>query len=204
MIFVFDLDHTLLNAEKIKRALSRIFKMDKREYRESYYKLFGAKKDLYNPYVHLDLLVKTGVIDAGHLPEYKEKIKKLLKRLDDFIEPAAEDLLKRLKRRKHVLILISHGNVSWQREKINNLKIKKYFTKIVITDKNKIDSFKFLRNSKEEILIVNDNARENLAASKLLPKAKIFLIKGIHSNNIEHNYKEYSLNQATRALIDKY
>ncbi|MCX6796558.1 MAG: HAD family hydrolase [Candidatus Falkowbacteria bacterium] len=109
-----------------------------------------------------------------------------------------------MKRRQHILILITHGNVSWQREKIKHLKIKRYFTKIIITDKNKVDGFKFLRNSKKEILIVNDNARENRAALKLLPHAQALLIKGIHSNNIKHNYKEYSLKQIAKILINKY
>jgi FMN phosphatase YigB (HAD superfamily) len=204
MIFVFDLDHTLLNAEKYKLALSRIFKMNKQEYSESYYRLFGEKKDLYNPYIHLQLLIETGVIDAELAVDCKQRIKKALTLINDFLEPTAEDLLKKLKCQKNTLILITHGNISWQREKIKHLKLKKYFTKIIITNKNKVDSFKFLRNSKEEILIINDNARENQAILKFLSNAQALLIKGIHSNNIKHNYKEHSFKQAAKILINKY
>jgi FMN phosphatase YigB (HAD superfamily) len=204
MIFVFDLDHTLLNAEKFKLALSRIFKMSRQEFRVSYYQLFGKRRDLYNPYIHLQLLTKAGMIDAELVTTCKQKIDKTLMRLDDFLEPTAENLLIKLKRHKHILILISHGNISWQREKIKHLKLKKYFTRIIITNKNKVDSFKFLRNSREEILIVNDNAQENRAALKLLPNVRALLIKGIHSNNIKHNYKEYSFKQAAKLLINKY
>jgi hypothetical protein len=62
MIFIFDLDHTLLNSEKIKQSLSRIFGMSKQEYNINYHQLFGDGGDLYNPYAHLNLLASSGKI----------------------------------------------------------------------------------------------------------------------------------------------
>lgn len=204
MIIIFDLDHTLLNAEKIKLALSRILKMSRKDFSSSYHKLFGQKSDLYNPFIHLDLLIQTGKVDARCANSYKQRIRELLARLDSFLVPGVENLLKELKSNGHFLILISHGNVVWQNRKIKNLKIKKYFRKIIVTNENKADSFKFLKNKKEEILIVNDNARENEEILKFLPKAQAVLIKGIHSNNIKHSYKQYSFRQAAKMLINKY
>ena len=47
-------------------------------------------------------------------------------------------------------------------------------------------------NSGEEVLIINDKASESLAIQKAIgKKAKIFLVNGPHSKNVDHKEKIY-------------
>jgi hypothetical protein len=123
--------------------------------------------------------------------------------INQFVFSEAEIILKHLHRPDNKIILVTHGDKKWQKEKIKNLKIKKYFDKIIITDKNKSSRLKFLTKKKDKIIIINDNARENEYLLKLLPCSQAILIKGIHSENIKSK-KVYNLKQAVKILLNKY
>ena len=77
--------------------------------------------------------------------------------------------------------------------KINNLKIKKYFSKIIITDKEKVHSLEYLKKDDRVKFLINDNARESLLIQKEIPNTKLILIKGPYSRNVKHDTRVHSL-----------
>ena len=78
----------------------------------------------------------------------------------------AEFLLNKLRAKGNEMILATRGELKWQERKIKNLRIMKYFSKIVITDKDKGQAMKFINKTKEEKIIINDNAKEAFSMKK--------------------------------------
>lgn len=197
MIVVFDLDYTTLDSIKFKNDLGKTIGLSHKEFKVSYNKYFRDKINYpslyrhYSPSKHLQILKKDNIIDS--VKNCQKKVDLYLKKIDNYLFPEAENIIKRFKNKGNKLILISFGNKSWQKNKIDNLKIKKLFNKIVIVDKSKHEALNFLKKSKEEILIINDNAYEIIEMQKAIGKCEVCLIRGPYSKNVEHNLKVYNI-----------
>jgi len=201
MIYVFDLDFTLFDTKKLLLALPKAMGISPRVYnstRDKYFPELLFTRE-YSGYKHINYLKRDGyIIDAVRA---RKKAAALFKDMDKYLYPGAEDLLCKLKKRKNELILLTFGDIRWQKAKVNGLSIKKYFNRIIITDKNKDFVLKFLKKSQDRALIINDNARENIAIKKALnDKAELILVKSPHSRNVRHNMKEYHFNELLRIL----
>lgn len=204
MIVIFDLDHTLMNSKKFKKQLPKIFGLSQQDFKNNINKYFVKQPDLYSPLKHVRLCYESGAIGKKQLTVIEKELKVLVKNTNSYIFPDAEKLLIYLRRKNNCLILLSHGEKKWQKLKIENLLIKRYFDKVIITDKRKTEAINFLKNKKDEILVINDNSRENKEMMDFLGRGKAILIRGIHSNDIKHNHKVYSLKQATKVIMNKF
>lgn len=195
MIVIFDLDYTLLDTNKLKDGLVNVFGLTKRQYSLDYDRIYTKKKTHYSPYKHLKLLAREGRILS--LTKTKKKLENLIKGLNKYLFVYSEDVLKKFKKRGDVLVLMSIGDKAWQKKKIDNLKIKKYFDKIIILDKKKYQNLGFLKKSNppvgSDILIINDNAKETLKMKKAIGKCVVCLVRGPYSRNVKHNFKIYNI-----------
>jgi len=196
MILLFDLDRTLINTEEFKKGLCDIFGISSKEY-NSHVDLFFREKFIhYSPEAHISLLKKLGNIKTTYEKKQIDNLyKKLLRKTDIYLFPEVKNLLARLKKQKHTLVLITLGAPSSQKRKVESFGLKKYFDKIIYETKNKSENnfIKKLKNLNQEILIINDKADESLAIKKMIgERAKIFLIKSPHSKNTTHNEKIHS------------
>ncbi|NCF74894.1 MAG: HAD hydrolase-like protein [Xanthomonadaceae bacterium] len=195
MIVIFDLDYTLLDSKKFRQDLASVFDMNIDEFNKYYEKYFKSKSLNYGIEEHLKILKKQKQINFTEEKKIKQKLNIFFKKMDDYLFPGVEKALKYFRNNGNKLILISFGNLDWQKLKIDNLKIKKYFDKIILEDsaKGKNDFLKSLKNSQEKILIINDNAKETFAMAKLLGKnCKFKIIQGPYSYNIKHKEKIYN------------
>ena len=204
MIVIFDLDHTLMNSEKFKGQLPRIFELSRQNFQRSKEKYFIERQDFYSPIKHAEFLYDSQEISKKQLTFIKKSLKLLAKDANSYLFSDADLILKNLRQRNNYLLLLSHGDRNWQRLKIKGLHIRKYFDRIIITDKKKTAALKFLKNKKNDILIINDNALENKEMIEFLGRGRAILIRGIHSNDIKHNHKSYSLKQATNIIMNKF
>ena len=195
MILLFDLDRTIIDTEKFKRVLSNIFGISLKEYDSHVDLFFKKKRNHYTPESHIKILKKLGHIkNRSEEKSVGNKYKKLLKELNNYLFPESIEIISLLKKKGHDLILITLGVPSSQRKKVESSGIKKYFDKIIYETKNKSKNKTIIRlsKSKQEILIINDNAEEAFAMKNILGnKAKIFLINGPRSKNIPHKEKIY-------------
>jgi len=182
MIVVFDLDYTLLNTKKFKAGLAQALGITARNFARYEQNTKNLGKN-YNLDEHLVFLEKNQDSNV------QKKIKNFFKNLDQYLFPEAEPILKAYQKKGAQLILATFGNKDWQKRKIDNLKIKKYFNKIILTNENKSKALDFLKNSKAEVLIINDKAKESLEIQKVLGKGKIFLITGPYTQDTEHQEK---------------
>lgn len=194
MIVIFDLDYTLLDTESFKKGLAKASNISLEDFERIYIKYFshdtGRKFTLA---AHLRFLIKEKLVSR----EDKEKIKLAtsneIKKINKYLFPESEDLLKKFKAKNHYLILLTWGNKKWQKSKIDNLKIKKYFDEIITVDKDKGDCIKFLEKKHEKILVINDNLKESLKLVNKLKNSELFLIKSRYSRNHENLLPEHKL-----------
>lgn len=193
MILLFDLDQTLIDTERLKKNKSDIFGISEKEDSLHNDLLFKNQGRNYNPDVHLQFLLESGRIKTiAEKNKIKAKHQKLIKNIDKYVFPEAEKTLALLKKQGHRLILMTLGDKSFQKSKVDNSRIKKYFEKIIYETKNKSQNkfIKQLAKSNNQVLIINDRADQSLAMKKVIgKKAEIYLVRGPKSNNIQHKEK---------------
>lgn len=190
MIVIFDLDYTLFDTKRFKNDLATIFNITVEKFCDDYDYLFKKEGVNYSLEKHIEILKNEGKITNKNKEEIRKKFENLLERIDDYLFPEAEEVLKEFKDKGDKLILITFGDKGWQEIKTKNLKkIINYFDEIefIEEDKRKSQYLKSLKDSGQEILLVNDNPRETLGLKEILgDKCKFFLVEGPYSNNIEH------------------
>lgn len=193
MIFLFDLDQTLIDTERLKKDKRLIFglSLNKDSFQNDL--LFKRRNRRYNPKVHLHFLRKSGHIKtATEEKRISAAFQKVIKNIDNYLFPGTEKALKLLKNQGHRLILMTLGDPSFQKSKVDNSRIKKYFERIIYEAKDKSQNkfVKQLVKTDQDVLIIDDRADMAFAMKKVLgKKARIYLVRGPNSNNIKHKEK---------------
>ena len=200
MIFIFDLDSTLLNKKEFFNSFAPVLGLSLKDFIGSSEQGKKKGKDKYSLLEHINYLRHNGYI-SGSGKELENKIQKHIKNINNYLFEDTVPLLEYLKNTKNKLILATYGDKKWQKAKVDNLDIKKYFDRIIVTDKDKQEELKDLDNSNEEIYIINDKASETLALQKFFSnKARVFLIKSHRSYDVKHNLPVYSLKEARKII----
>lgn len=196
MIVIFDLDYTLLDLEKFKEGWAEALGLSKDEFNRSYQKNFKDQNINYSADRHLEIL------DKSQDQQVKEAIEDFLKIIDCYLLPEADELLEKLSSGNR-LIMVSRGDEQWQKTKLVNLNIHKYFKPddIIFVSGDKNQRLGFLSGAKEKIVIINDNAREGLAMREFLKNSRLYIVDGPYSRNIEHQEKIYTLEKLNRLFI---
>lgn len=185
MTIIFDLDYTLLDTVKLKRQLAQAMNLKYNEFDEGMLKYFSEMD--YNFDTHLKILAQEGKIKS--LIKIEKCVNEIFKNLDSCLFPQVLNILAKLKKRGHKLILLTRGDVNWQKRKVCALSARKYFAKIIFTGRSKHLLAKKEFKNEPDIIIVNDNARESLEMKRELGRGKIILIKGPYANNVKHKLK---------------
>ena len=194
MKIIFDLDYTLLDTVRFKDALADIFVQE--NFYADYKKYFKDQGINFDPREYLKILKDEGKIDSYAEKEIKSGLKELLGMMDNYLFRGVAKILKKLKDGGAELILLTFGNKEWHEDKIRTLSIGRYFTQIVFEEEDKAGSeyLRSLKNTEEEVLIVNDNAKETEKMIKIIgEKAKVFLVDGPYVKNIKHNWPIHKL-----------
>lgn len=192
-MIIFDLDYTLLNTQKFINNIINLFKVDEISYQKTSKEVFNRSNKLYNVYKHLDYLVRHNYINREEARVIKIKIIEYLKTIDQYLYPEAEEIVKKLFKQNHKLVLLTYGDYAWQRLKAKHLTIRKYFYKIIVTDKDKVLALNELYKIDKNIIFINDNAEEMIKINSKYPDIKLYLVEGPFSNNVQHNYPLHSL-----------
>jgi len=202
MIIIFDLDYTLLDTKRFKDGLAEVF--NKENFYADHKKYFKDVRVNFNSEKYLAILKNEGRIDEKREQELRRGLSELFNHMDNYLFSEAENILKRLKSDGAELVLFTFGDKAWHEKKVKSLSIKKFFSHVVYEDKNKGESqyLKSLSKIDEEILMVNDNARETKEmADTIGPKAKVFLIDGPYAENIEHDWPIHELAELNKITL---
>jgi len=202
MIIIFDLDYALLDTIKFKKDLAKVYSMSSKKWLVFYLDFLKKYKN-FNLEKFLEFIIKQEKLNQKDIEKIKIRFNDFEKNINNYLFPKSSELVKKLAQKKNKLFLVSYGDKEWQKLKIEKLKIKKYFSKIITTDKNKEQLFDFLKNNKNDIIIINDNARESIAMQKTLKNSQLFLIKGPYSENVKHNLKTYHIGELIQLIDNK-
>lgn len=182
MRIVFDLDYTLLDTTKFKEALADAITscgVSRQRYEETYSATVrrDGKTFDYDPEIQLEALIPDfPSLDARALAHLK--IDDLLRHTERFLFPGAVELLRALRRAGNELILLTLGNESWQRAKVEHSGLAELFDKVVTTGKHKHAPLRDLVPEGERAIIVNDNGAETKELMAQMPWCEYILVRG--------------------------
>ena len=168
MKIVFDFDDTLFDKERFLEKLAPILEFSYEEFKAGHDLHFKDQNIFYNPWQHLKILYKE------NKRKYEEKVAELEDLFRDtsaYLYPEAVPLLRRAVRSREKMILLSRGDLVYQKEKIYHCDISDFFDTIIITE-DKVEELK--RWEEEEILFINDKKEENERIKKELPHVQIY------------------------------
>jgi len=186
MIFIIDLDHTLLNTSRLKKEMAKSIKkfgIKEKLWKETYQTTVKKVKKAfdYNVKLHSQLIFqKTGIKASLIEKEFKSVLKKCYK----FLYPDTKPFLKYLKNKKVKIILLTLGNINWQKEKIKNLNLQKYFNKIIFTYWHKRFLKLNLDEPPENWIFINDNLKEIKELKDNFPQSLFLRIKRKGARNV--------------------
>ncbi len=157
----------------------------------------------YNPEKHLECLEKEpGVNIAG----IKKGVYDFVKNTSQYIFPDAADFLKSFPKKE--LFLLSYGETKFQKLKIKNSGIEKYFSKIIVGDGLKSEMISSSVKEKDENYLLEDRVAQITDGEKRFPFVKTILLKRKEGryNDKKNKYCEFeakSLKQALKIINKK-
>ena len=169
-IIIFDFDNTLFSTSQFKKELIGNFKklgITQEIFEKTY---FASKKNKkYQGYnYHIKLIKK--IYPKYSFKQLKDVFKRTLRKSYFFVYPEVLKILPNLSL-KYELVLISFGEKNFQRKKIKNSGLEKFFKKIIISSQfNKISSFSKIFRKKAQIFFIEDNPLVLKAVKKKFPE----------------------------------
>jgi len=167
MKIIFDFDRTLFSTKNFCFAFKEEFLklgVDEKLFKKTFKRSKKGKGKYYIPEEQFKLIHKSN--SEIEIKQLKKSFEKKLKKAKRFLY---NDVFWFFKKWSHKVdfILISYGQNKFQREKIENSKIGKYFKKIIITqDIEKLKPFKKIFIKREKIIFVEDNPQALLKVKK--------------------------------------
>jgi len=134
MIYYIDFDNTLFNTEEFYNDLKELIKkydIFEKDINEYYNKFLS--NELFNPIKIINIILQNNPLKK----QIKEEINFFLRDLSKYLYDDTINFLEYLNNKNYTIILLTYGNYEYQNIKINNSFIKEYFSKIIITSKNK-------------------------------------------------------------------
>lgn len=195
MLVIFDFDSTIFNTKNFRAELARVLGISLDEYNKTSKKTFHNKARNYNIREHLETLISEGLVDK-RIDDLLSLVNDVVKRVDDFLFPEANELIGLLENDKVPMVLLTRGDFDWQTQKVNSLKIKNKFSKIIVTSKNKSEELGFLSGYKGEVIIINDRPYETIAmADSVKQPHKYYIVKSKHSFSLPPDERTYELRE---------
>ncbi len=190
MLYIFDFDYTLFDTAGFKSGFCGL--LDQLVYDPENLKLdyFKKNKIHYNIKEHLGILGK----NLKDRRQARITLENFLSDLRNYVFSGAKELLAKLQSGGHGLVLISLGNIGFQKAKVRGSGLEKFFEKMIFANDSKGSVLRKMTDREEEVIIVNDNARESLEMMKFFNNPKLFLVRGPYSQN-DKNFKSHSLEE---------
>jgi FMN phosphatase YigB (HAD superfamily) len=156
-----DFDRTLFDCDRFLGdlyALVNKYNVTKEMFKESQNQ---CKKEGFNPYIILDLVKGKYSFDE----KLYEEIDNLMNKTSDYLYPDTISFLEYLKSLKYQVVILTKGNLDYQKTKILNANIDKYYDELMVTMKHKGE----LEIDYGKSIFIDDNPIEILSIMKKKP-----------------------------------
>ena len=167
-----DFDRTLFDCDQFLKDFYNI--IDKYQISKDVFKTcqIQCKRDGFNPYTILDNVSREYAFDI----EIYHDIDSLLSKTQKYLYIDAIPFLNYLKSCNYKIIILTKGNIEYQKQKILNAKIEDYYNELIVTMKHKGKLNIDYSNS----IFIDDNPLEIASILRKRPK-RIIRIKRVNS-----------------------
>ena len=174
--YIIDLDYTLLDTSKLINAMEKSVKdyIPYFNFATDYNKIRGDIDHGYTYTVKLHAKLSAKRLNKNQKLIEKQLLKGVTQS-EKFLYKNAIKLLEYIQNSEAQKILLTRGQEEFQKVKIKNLKLKKYFNKILITQIAK-EKVKLGYKKTDFLIFINDNLIEMSRLSAKYPKSKFILL----------------------------
>jgi FMN phosphatase YigB (HAD superfamily) len=159
MKIIIDFDDTIFNTYKMMQEFIKSFKkagFSSEEFKEIY-KKSKEKKGEFDQKTVIGLFSKLRSFDKHQVAK---ELAEILERAEEFVYPDFRKFVDNFPKKE--LILLSFGSTDYQKIKIENAGMRKYFDKIYITNKDKVYNIEktYRKYAGDRIVFIDDKAEE--------------------------------------------
>ena len=179
MIYILDLDHTLLDTTAFKKALEESLVplgISPEQFQETYAATTSGIAGKYDYTIErhaAQLHERCGVDEQAA----RERLSGALDRLPDFLFADSLPFLELLNEKSETCVLLTLGNSVFQEEKVRRLGIGKYFFNMIFTEEKKDTVTLDLPEGPAAWVFINDNPIEIRGLQTRFPEARMIRIK---------------------------
>lgn len=160
---IIDLDHTLLDNTSFKVALAASLHLTPAQWSEAY-EQFVKDNGMFNA---VDFL-------RGVSTEDKTAFEAVIHKIGHFLYPDSLPFLQEASAAGYAIILVTFGNIIWQKHKLANLHLPAH-VQTIATDTNKVSQLAEYMQS--DTLVIDDNAKELEAIKQHWPDVTAYWMK---------------------------
>ncbi len=180
MVIVLDLDYTLLDTGRFKEALASVFAecgIKKERFLHTYRQTAESDPSAYD----YDLIRHVNILaeELKCTPEdlYKS-VDEVLSNTTDYLYPGAKRFVEQLRKLGFKVILLTLGNVGWQKVKVEHSGLSELFDETVLTRSNKEMALARFADEPRPVVVVNDNSEEVFAMREIEPSFHYIIKRG--------------------------
>lgn len=203
-----DFDDVLFNTRDFVADYKKIFYsfgVSEKLFNKNYYGYpvkYNGHLMKYNPEKHLECLEKEPGINVASI---KKEVHVFVKSTSQYIFPDVIDFLKSFPKKE--LFLLSYGETKFQKIKIKNSGIERYFSKIIVGDELKSEMIKFSVKESDLNYLLEDRVAQITDVEKIFPFVKTILIKRPEGryNDEKNEYCEFQaedLREAKKIIVN--
>lgn len=170
---ILDFDYTLFDAAKFRRALASSlvkFGVSAAQFMASYPRAVRKSRGRYSYSFdqHIHLLKRS----SPELPvaSARQALRQVVRGCRRYLYPDTDQFLRTLRQHGFRLILVTHGNPVFQRQKLQATGIQHYFHTSICSNRVKIDVVRRLARTYDEVFFVSDHPLELEAVHHELPQ----------------------------------
>ena len=189
---ILDFDYTLLDSFKFKKEAFNVLEkhgLSSKLVEDSYEKIVARNSwgyGCYNPDWHLKYLVKKGIkVDYRRA---RKELWQVVRNCKKHLYPDTLWFLKKLKKDRYRLVLLTRGDRKFQGDKLKGTGIGKYFDQVIITLNSKYKHFAPIVKNSKMTFYVDDNVGEITGVDKHFPEVTT-IIKDKPKKPLEKKYQ---------------
>lgn len=167
-----DLDHTLLNNAALKLALAESLELSPEDWQHAY-EQFVQDNGTFEPKAFLQ----------GVAPAQRRAFDQTVAKARTFLYSDSIQFLEAAHDKKYHIVLVTFGNVAWQRQKLAALRLPTYVT-LLPTDTTK--TAVLADYIEDDTLLIDDNAYEIDEIIKQWPHIKAYWMKRLEGKYRTH------------------
>ncbi len=186
---ILDFDYTIFDAKKFKLALAKSlgkFGVSVSFFLKSYPLAVKKSRGQYN-YIyrkHIQLIKQKN----PRLPEIlaREALESVIHKSNRYLYRDTLSFLQDLNERDFKLILVTHGNQAFQKQKLQHSGLKNYFANVILSSNLKMVTLKRIEHKFGRAFFISDHINELIQIKQHLPKLiPIMKIGSHHSDEIQ-------------------